>query len=199
MNRIRNVCVYCGSSPGDDPRYAHAAKTLGAALAAVDIGLVFGGGSCGLMGIAARAALDAGGEVTGIIPDFLDEREIALAGLTKTIVVPDMHTRKRLMFEKSDAFVALPGGIGTLEELAEQLTWIQLGRHQKPMVIADIAGFWRPLLSLLAHMRNTSFIREGYEVHYMVAERAEDVLPMILAGARHRREEVETVGATERL
>jgi uncharacterized protein (TIGR00730 family) len=188
MSEINNICVYCGSSTGDDPIYLHAAETLGRAIAAQGMRLVFGGGSCGLMGAVARATLRAGGKVTGIIPHFLDEREIALEGLTELQIVQDMHTRKRLMFEKADAFVALPGGIGTLEELAEQLTWIQLGRHAKPLVIVDIGGFWRPLLALLAHMRNAGFIRAGYEVRYMVAERVEDVVPMIQTAARHARE-----------
>ncbi|WP_036294925.1 TIGR00730 family Rossman fold protein [Methylosinus sp. PW1] len=181
IRKIERVCVYCGSSTGDDPIYAHAAETLGAALAREGMELVFGGGSCGLMGSVARATLAQGGKVTGIIPSFLDEREIALSSVTELEVVPDMHTRKRLMFEKSDAFVALPGGIGTLEELTEQLTWIQLGRHSKPLVIADIGGFWKPLLSLFAHMHNAGFIRPGYEVRYMVAERIEDVIPMLRA------------------
>jgi len=198
MHEIRNICVYCGSADGDDPRYAAAAEAFGAALGRAGVGLVYGGGNCGLMGVAAHATLKAGGRVTGIIPDFLDDREIAAEGLTELIVVEDMHTRKRIMFERSDAFVALPGGVGTLEELAEQLTWIQLGRHTKPLVIADIAGFWRPLLSLLAHMRNSAFIREGYDVHYLVAERIEDVLPMIFAAARRTRAIPETA-VTERL
>ncbi|WP_442753980.1 TIGR00730 family Rossman fold protein [Methylocystis sp. JAN1] len=198
MQKIKNICVYCGSAEGDDPRYAIAAETFGRALAKAGVGLVFGGGSCGLMGVVARSTLNAGGQVTGIIPGFLDEREIALQGLTDLIVVDDMHTRKRLMFEKSDAFVALPGGIGTLEELTEQLTWIQLGRHTKPLVIADIAGFWRPLLSLFAHMHNSGFIRKGYDVRYLVAERIEDILPMILATARRTPEIAETA-VTERM
>lgn len=198
MQEIKNICVYCGSATGDDPRYAAAAENFGRTLARAGVGLVFGGGSCGLMGAVARATLAAGGRVTGIIPDFLDEREVALEKLTELIVVGDMHTRKQLMFERSDAFVALPGGIGTLEELTEQLTWIQLGRHTKPLVIADIAGFWRPLLSLLAHMHNASFIREGYDVRYMVAERVEDVLPMILAAARRTPQVAETE-VTERM
>jgi uncharacterized protein (TIGR00730 family) len=199
MNTVKNICVYCGSAVGDDPIYARAAETLGATLAAQGIGLVFGGGSCGLMGVVARATLAHGGKVTGIIPGFLDEREVALQGVTKMHIVPDMHTRKRMMFEQSDAFIALPGGIGTLEELTEQLTWIQLGRHQKPLVIADIGGFWRPLLSLLAHMRNAEFIREGYEVRYAVAERIEDVVPMILSAARRASEGVAVVGVTEKM
>lgn len=198
MQKIKNICVYCGSAEGDDPRYAAAAATFGRALAEAGVGLVFGGGSCGLMGVAARATLDAGGRVTGIIPGFLDDREIAQQGLSELIVVDDMHTRKRLMFEKSDAFVALPGGVGTLEELTEQLTWIQLGRHTKPLVIADIGGFWRPLLTLFAHMHNSGFIREGYEVRYMVAERVEDILPMILSTAR-RTPEVAGMAVTERM
>jgi uncharacterized protein (TIGR00730 family) len=198
MKKISNICVYCGSATGDDPRYAAAADSFGRALAHAGFGLVFGGGSCGLMGITARAALNAGGRVTGVIPAFLDAREIALEGLTELIVVDDMHTRKRIMYEKSDAFVALPGGIGTLEELAEQLTWIQLGRHGKPLVIADIGGFWRPLLTLFAHMHNSGFIREGYDVRYLVAERIDDILPMILAAARRQPEVAETA-LTERM
>jgi len=182
---VKNICVYCGSAEGDDPRFIAAAEAFGRILAHAGLGLVFGGGNCGLMGAVARGTLDAGGKVTGVIPSFLEEREITLDGMTETIVVDNMHTRKRIMFEKSDAFVALPGGIGTLEELAEQLTWAQLGRHDKPLVIADIGGFWRPLLDLMAHMRNAAFIRAPHEVHYMVAERVEDILPMIRAAARH--------------
>ncbi len=188
--KIRNICVYCGSSVGNDPLYEKAAEALGRALAASGIGLVFGGGSCGLMGVVARSTLKHGGRVTGVIPGFLDDREVALRSVTELEIVPDMHTRKRLMFEKADAFVALPGGVGTLEELTEQLTWVQLGRHTKPLVIADIGGFWRPLLSLFAHMRNAAFIRPGYEMHYLVAERIEDVVPMILTAAGHAKESV---------
>jgi hypothetical protein len=143
------------------------------------------------MGVLARSVLEHGGDVTGVIPDFLDEREIALRESTELHIVGDMHTRKRMMFERADAFIALPGGIGTLEELTEQLTWIQLGRHAKPLVIADIGSFWRPLLSLFAHMHNAGFIRPGYEVRYMVAERIEDVVPMIRKAARRPREEIE--------
>jgi hypothetical protein len=193
IRKIDRVCVYCGSSAGDDPIFAQAAEALGAALAREKMELVFGGGSCGLMGVVAGSALAHGAKVTGIIPGFLDEREVALPTVTELQVVPDMHTRKRLMFEKSDAFVALPGGIGTLEELTEQLTWIQLGRHSKPLVIADIGGFWKPLLSLFAHMRNAGFIRPGYEVRYMVAERIEDVIPMLRA-TRAPKDEGEEAG-----
>lgn len=199
MTEIKNICVYCGSAPGEDPIYATAARSLGAALAQAEIGLVFGGGSCGLMGIIARAALAAGGRACGIIPAFLDDREIALEGLTELHIVADMHSRKKMMFEKADAFVALPGGIGTLEELTEQLTWIQLGRHAKPLVIADIGGFWRPLLTLFAHMRSEGFIRTGYEMRYLVAERVEDVIPMLQASAARIKDGLREPAVIERL
>jgi uncharacterized protein (TIGR00730 family) len=180
---IRNVCVYCGSGPGALPIYAEAAATFGRILANADIGLVYGGGNTGLMGAVARAVLAEGGQVTGIIPQFLSDREVALETAQQLIVVPDMHTRKRLMFEKADAFVALPGGIGTLEELVEQLTWVQLERHTKPVLLADIGGFWRPLLDLFAHMRERRFIRSDFEVRYLVAEAVDDILPMIETAA----------------
>jgi uncharacterized protein (TIGR00730 family) len=181
---IRNICVYCGSSPGSDPIYLEAARALGGELAAAKIGLVYGGGGTGLMGALAHSVLDHGGFVTGIIPEFLTEREAMFEAAQNLFVVPDMHTRKRLMFEKADAFVALPGGIGTLEELVEQLTWVQLGRHTKPVVVADIGGFWRPLLALFAHMRERRFIQAAFEVRYLVAERIEEILPMIETAAR---------------
>jgi uncharacterized protein (TIGR00730 family) len=184
MEAIRNICVYCGSSAGADPRFSEAADALGRALAEAGVGLVFGGGGDGLMGIVARATLEAGGRVTGIIPKFLAKREHAVAGAQDLIVVDSMHERKQLMFERADAFIALPGGVGTLEELVEQLTWVQLQRHRKPVLLADIAGFWRPLLSLFAHMRNLGFIREEFEVRYLVAEKIEDALPMLQTAAR---------------
>ena len=127
----------------------------------------------------ARATLAAGGRVTGIIPKFLVAREHALVGAQELVVVDGMHQRKQLMFERADAFIALPGGVGTLEELVEQLTWAQLQRHRKPVLLADIDGFWRPLLALFAHMRNLGFIREQFEVRYLVAEKIEDALPML--------------------
>jgi len=184
MEPIRSVCVYCGSSAGSNPRFADAADALGRALAEAEVGLVFGGGGDGLMGRVARAALAAGGRVTGIIPKFLLRREHALVGAQEFVVVDSMHERKQLMFERADAFVALPGGVGTLEELVEQLTWAQLQRHRKPVLLADIDGFWRPLLALFAHMRNLGFIREEFEVRYLVAEKIEDALPMLNAAAR---------------
>ncbi|MDB5571569.1 MAG: Rossman fold protein family [Hyphomicrobiales bacterium] len=183
MKNIRNICVYCGSSPGNDPIFRAAAETLGLIMARQNIGLVYGGGGNGLMGVIARSVHGAGGHVTGIIPDFLQRREHRYEEAQEIIVVPDMHTRKRMMFERADAIVALPGGVGTLEELVEQLTWVQLDQHDKPVVIADIGGFWRPLLDLFAHMRNTGFIRADLEVRYMVAEKIEDVVPMIETAA----------------
>jgi uncharacterized protein (TIGR00730 family) len=180
---VRNICVYCGSAGGADPVYEAAARKLGEALAKAGIGLVFGGGAAGLMGAIARSVLASGGNATGVIPDFLVGREGLLRGLTDCIIVSDMHERKRLMFEHADAFVALPGGIGTLEELSEQLSWLQLERHTKPVVIADIGGFWKPLLDLFAHMRERRFIQPPFEVRYLVAEKIEDVLPMIETAA----------------
>ena len=183
MNKIRTVCVYCGSGPGTNPRFVEAAIALGKALAENGIRLVYGGGSIGLMGAVATSVLDHGGTVTGIIPDFLTSRESALTRVQELIVTPDMHERKRLMFERSDAFVALPGGIGTLEELVEQLTWQQLGRHAKPVLLANIDGFWEPLLALFTHMRATEFIRPSLAVDILKAERVEDILPRLRAAA----------------
>lgn len=177
---IQGVCVYCGSGKGLDPAYAIAARKLGKALADNGVRLVYGGGSLGLMGEVARATLGGGGKVTGIIPDFLGAREMMLKDVDELIVVESMHVRKQLMFDRADAFVALPGGIGTLEELVEQLTWSQLGRHSKPIVVANIKGFWDPFLKLLEHMKRETFIRAGLDVHFSVVDRIEDVLPTIL-------------------
>lgn len=182
---MRTVCVYCGSGFGTDPVFREAARSLGRALAEAGIGLVYGGGNVGLMGTVAGAVLDHGGHVTGIIPDFLKSRERMLDDVQETIVVPDMHTRKRLMFERSDAFVAMPGGIGTLEELVEQMTWAQLGRHTKPILLLSVAGFWTPLLTLLDHMRRNGFIREGLDLNYLVAHRSDEVVPMLRDAMRH--------------
>ncbi len=183
MNEIKTVCVYCGSGPGTNPRFVEAATALGKILAENAVSLVYGGGSVGLMGAVARSVRDHGGTVIGIIPDFLVSRENAVARGQELIVTPDMHERKRLMFERSDAFVALPGGVGTLEELVEQLTWQQLGRHSKPVLLANIEGFWEPLLALLAHMRETEFIRPTMTVDILKAERVEDILPRLRAAA----------------
>ena len=179
MAPVRTVCVYCGSGFGGDPAFTAAAETLGKALAQAGLGLVYGGGNVGLMGTVARAVLENGGHVTGIIPDFLKSRERMLDEIQETIVVEDMHTRKRLMFERSDAFVALPGGIGTLEELVEQLTWAQLGQHNKPILLLSVADFWTPLLTLLDHMRAQGFIRAGLDLSYLVTAEASDVVGLL--------------------
>jgi uncharacterized protein (TIGR00730 family) len=182
----RNVCVYCGSGLGRNPAYTAAARTLGAAFADNHIGLVYGGGSLGLMGEVARATLDHGGRVTGIIPSFLVEKEAMMRDVDEIIVTEDMHERKRLMFERSDAFVALPGGVGTLEELVEQLTWVQLGRHTKPVIVANIDGFWTPFLALLTHMKTDTFIRPGLDVRFTVVDEASRIVPAIASAWDNR-------------
>src|SRR5689334_7451617 len=191
--KIKTICVYCGSGPGTNPRFVEAAKAFGRSLAENGIRLVYGGGSIGLMGAVATSALDHGGSVTGIIPDFLTARENALTRVQEMVITPDMHERKRLMFERSDAFVALPGGVGTLEELVEMMTWQQLGRHAKPILLANIDGFWEPLLALLAHMRAAQFIRPNLEIDVLKAERVEDILPRLRAAAARMPESAKTM------
>ena len=181
MSKINTVCVYCGSGAGTNPLFIESARALGKTFAENGIRLVYGGGSVGMMGAVATSVLDHGGKVTGIIPGFLTVKENALKRVQEMIVTPDMHERKRLMFEHADAFVALPGGIGTLEELVEQLTWQQLGRHTKPVLLANIDGFWEPLLALIAHMRDSQFIRANLSVDILKAERVEDILPRLQA------------------
>ncbi|MGE0036850.1 MAG: TIGR00730 family Rossman fold protein [Xanthobacteraceae bacterium] len=184
MSRIKSICVYCASGPGTNPAYVAAAKSLGRILAENGVRLIYGGGSVGLMGAIADAVLESGGEITGIIPEFLMNREHMLLRAQERIVTRDMHERKRIMFERADAFVALPGGVGTLEELVEQITWAQLGRHKKPILIANIDGFWDPLCVLLDRMRETLFIRPGFTVDVLVADRVEDILPKLTEAAR---------------
>ena len=181
MTQLSSICVYCGSSAGDDPIYAESAERLGTAMGEAGLGLVYGGGAIGLMGITARSVMAAGGHVTGIIPQFLREREVMLETAHDLVVTEDMHERKRIMFERADAFVALPGGIGTLEELVEMMTWAQLGQHKKPVLIANINRFWDPLIALLHHMSDAGFIRNGFEVNYIVANSADEIVPKLLA------------------
>ncbi len=159
MSNIRRLCVYCGSSGAVDRQYREAATELGARLAAAGIGLVYGGGRVGLMGLLADAALAGGGEVIGIIPSRLRDAELAHPGATELVVVESMHERKRLMAEKADAFAVLPGGIGTLDEMFEILSWKQLGLHDKPILLADIGGYWAPLRALLDHIVAEGFAR----------------------------------------
>ena len=159
MSNIRRLCVYCGSSGAVDRQYREAATELGARLAAAGIGLVYGGGRVGLMGLLADAALAGGGEVIGIIPSRLRDAELAHLGATELVVVESMHERKRLMAEKADAFAVLPGGIGTLDEMFEILSWKQLGLHDKPILLVDIGGYWAPLRALLDHIVAEGFAR----------------------------------------
>ncbi|MFO1148911.1 MAG: TIGR00730 family Rossman fold protein [Alsobacter sp.] len=199
MTQLQSICVYCGSGFGTDPAFVEAARRLGRDMARAGVSLVYGGGNVGLMGTIARAVLDEGGHVTGIIPEFLKARELMIADAQELVVVPDMHTRKRLMFEKADAFVALPGGVGTLEELIEQMTWAQLGQHNKPILLANVADFWRPLLDLLVHMRDAGFIRTGFEVNYLVADTVEEVVPMLQDALASRETAAGAVLAEDRL
>ncbi len=188
MSLIRTVCVYCGSSPGVDPAFMESAAAFGKILAEEGVSLVYGGGGHGLMGAVARAVHDNGGHVVGVIPEFLQARELAYNGVAEMVVTPDMHERKRIMFERADAFVALPGGIGTLEELIEQMTWAQLGRHQKPVLFANINGFWDPLVVLLDHMKKQGFIHSNMYFGYELAKRVEDILPRLREAVKQRTE-----------
>jgi uncharacterized protein (TIGR00730 family) len=184
MSKINAVCVYCGSSPGLDPAFVEAAGQFGKILAENGVRLVYGGGSVGLMGAVANAVLEHGGEATGIIPEFLTRREQPKRIAQELIVTRDMHERKRTMFERADAFVALPGGIGTLEEIVEQMTWAQLGRHKKPILFANIRGYWDPMLSLVTHMRDQEFLPAAMRVDFLVANSPEEILPKLRDAAR---------------
>ncbi|MDP6707430.1 MAG: TIGR00730 family Rossman fold protein [Alphaproteobacteria bacterium] len=183
MAKVSSVCVYCGSRPGGRQAYAQAARELGQRLARERIRLVYGGGHVGLMGIVADAALAAGGEVVGIIPEHLNEAEIAHGGLTRLVVVENMHLRKQMMFELSEAFVVLPGGLGTLEEAFEIITWRQLNLHDKPVFLVDVEGYWQPLLGLIDHT-----IADGF------ASAASRRLYRAVAGVEALFEALETVG-----
>lgn len=170
------VCVYAGSNPGVDPAHADAARALGTLLARQGTGLVYGGGRVGLMGVVADAVLAAGGEAVGIIPHGLDRREVAHRDLTELVVVGSMHERKALMAERSDAFVALPGGLGTIEELVEAATWTQLGIHRKPIGLLDSAGYWEPFHAFLEHAVAAGFVRPE---HRRAIVRDEDPEPLL--------------------
>ena len=185
MCKINAICVYCGSSPGTDPAFVEAARDFGKILAHSGIRLVWGGGSVGLMGAIASSVIEHGGAATGIIPEFLTAKERPRRLAQEQIITRDMHERKSTMFDRADAFVALPGGIGTLEELVEQMTWAQLGRHKKPILIANINGFWDPLLSLLAHMRVAGLVPPPSRgVDLLVVERVGDILPKLHEAVR---------------
>lgn len=183
MNTIRSVCVYCGSSPGRDETYAKAGHVLGRSIARSGLRLIYGGGTKGIMGAVAEGALRAGGKVTGIIPRFLinkEATETALDRLDELVITDNMHERKHRMFEKSDAFVALPGGIGTVEEIVEVMTWGQLGHHRKPIVFANVGGFWDPMLALLDHMAAEGFIHTAQRVKPLVVNDPEAIVAAIM-------------------
>ena len=180
---MKRICVYCGSSPGADPIHREAAENLGALLAARGIGLVYGGGNVGLMGSIADAALRAGGEVIGVIPTALMDKELGHTGVTKLHVVTSMHERKQLMADLSDGFIALPGGIGTLEELFETFTWLQLGFHDKPVALLNVAGFYDHLLAFLRHAADERFLGPAHLESLLVET---DAAPLLARMARFR-------------
>ena len=177
-----SVTVFCGSSPGVSPVYREAAEALGAGLAQAGLHLVFGGGDVGLMGAVAGAALAAGGTVTGIIPQFLRAREVEFHGLTELIVTESMHQRKEIMFARGDAFVVLPGGLGTLDELMEILTWKQLERHGKPIVLCDVRGWARQVAGLIEHVIGEGFARGSARDLFEVVDGVEAVLARLIQG-----------------
>ena len=178
--RVESVCVYCGSSNAAAPKFLAAAARLGRDLAEADLKLVYGGGGIGLMGECARAAHEAGGRVLGVMPNFLRAKEI-LFDEVETIVVPNMHQRKMLMFERSDAFVALPGGVGTLEEVIELMSWKRLGLHHKPVVFVDIDGFWRPYFELIRHTVEHGLTPKAFLDTWLTVSSAEEVVPLLTA------------------
>lgn len=181
MARVTSLCVYCGASAGNDPRHAAAATELGRLLGESGITLVYGGGRVGLMGIVADATLAAGGKVVGVIPTMLKTRELAHPGCSELIAVDTMHARKQRMFELSDAFAILPGGLGTLDEAFEMITWKQLRMHDKPILLLDIAGYWRPFREMMRHVVDGGFARGEHETLITPVERIADI-PGVLAG-----------------
>ncbi len=199
MADLQSICVYCGSNTGSDPIYRDTAQTLGRAMADAGIRLVYGGGSIGLMGIIARSVLAGGGKVTGIIPQFLKDREVMLREVSELIVTSDMHERKRTMFERADAFVALPGGIGTLEEVVEMMTWAQLDQHEKPILVANINGFWDPLVAQFARMAGDDFLHKAFlgehdDLPVRFCSSCDEIIPTLqklLAGVPRPKLEVE--------
>ena len=183
MNKIQSICVYCGSQPGNTPEFSQAAERLGTEIATNGLNLVYGGGARGIMGSVSKAVREAGGNVTGVIPEFLlkheGEGEISAAN-PEVIVTSNMHERKQKMFELSDAFIALPGGIGTLEELVEILTWAQLGRHEKPIALLNTNGFWNPFMELLDHMKEAGFLHTAGKIKPIVIEDTKELIPALL-------------------
>ncbi|MEM6539221.1 MAG: TIGR00730 family Rossman fold protein [Pseudomonadota bacterium] len=178
---VKSVCVFCGSNPGNHPDYAAAAKDLGKEIAKRGCALIYGGAEVGLMGMVADAALSAGGDVTGVIPKALVDKEIAHKGLTRLETVSSMHERKAMMAELSDGFVNLPGGTGTLEEMFEVWTWSQLGFHKKPIGVINVRRFYDPLLAFLDHQRDEGFVKPGLRKTLLQAEKPSDLLDQMEA------------------
>lgn len=189
--KIKSVCVFCGSRVGDNPAYALAASRLGTLLASKNIQLVYGAGNIGLMGVVADACLAANGKVVGVIPTKLVEKEVAHKGLTELIVVESMHERKALMATKSDAFVALPGGFGTCDELFEILTWAQLGIHHKPIGILNTDGFFNPLLAWIDQMIDQGFVKQRFKELLLVAEKPDELMELVFKGSKIREVEID--------
>ena len=190
MAELRSICVYCGANTGARPQYTAAAEALGRDMARQDVRLVYGGGSVGLMGVLARAVMEHGGTVTGIIPQFLRDREVMLREVDDLVVTADMHERKRIMFERSDAFVALPGGIGTLEEVVEMMTWAQLDQHAKPVMIVNIGGFWNPLIEQFERMMSEGFLHKAFlgnhvDLPVRFVDTVADVIPTLREAVAH--------------
>lgn len=187
MPKLKSICVYCGSQPGKPPVYLEAARVLGNEIARNNLRLVYGGGGSGIMGEVARSVKAGGGQITGIIPEFLIPKERGNMGadslgdeLGEVIVTKNMHERKTLLFERSDAFVALPGGIGTLEEIVEIMTWAQLGRHARPIVFANVDGFWDPMIDLMAHMAESGFIHTASNLKPMIVNDPAQIVSKIM-------------------
>lgn len=183
MTNINSICVYCGSQPGTDPAFMKAARVLGTHIAKANIKLIYGGGTYGLMGEVADGVLDANGEVTGVIPNFLIGREGRnedLDKLSEVIVTENMHERKQTMFERADAFVTLPGGVGTLEEIVEIMTWAQLGRHNKPIVFANVNGYWDHMFAQLATMKEAGFLHSMQNLKPIIVDDASKIVETLL-------------------
>jgi uncharacterized protein (TIGR00730 family) len=179
MSKIKSVCVYCGSSSQVDQRYRDAAVALGALLARQRVTLVYGGGRVGLMGLMADACLQAGGTVVGVIPEFLRRYEVGHGAVTELVVVDNMHQRKQAMFDRSDGFAVLPGGLGTLDETFEILTWKQLRLHDKPIALVDVGGYWQPFTALFDHVIRENFARPEMRELLTVVDSVDDLLPAL--------------------
>ena len=186
MAKLTSLCVYCGANEGGDPDHRSAAVRLGKMMADQDIGLVFGGGRIGLMGVIADTVMENGGRVIGVIPEHLHDIEVGHEGLTELHIVDSMHIRKQLMFDLSDAFVVLPGGLGTLDETFEIITWRQLGLHDKPVILVDNNGYWQPFQNLVQHVIDSGFERASSADLFTIVRSTDDIIPTIKAAPEQR-------------